>query len=314
MSYGCAIIDFAGFELDSEEQELLKHPQVAGIILFTRNYHDKAQLSALTAHIKKIRPRIIISVDQEGGRVQRFRSGFADLPPMAHFGELYQENPQAAQLELVKTTELMIKELYAVGVNLNWAPVLDVEQGVSEIIGNRSFSQDPAILLQLARTFIDTCHKFKMPVTGKHFPGHGGVAADSHLELPVDSRSKEEITALDLKPFKELAPVLDAIMPAHVVYSAIDPQPAGFSKYWLQTVLRGQLGFQGVIVSDDLTMAGAAIAGSYSDRAHLALEAGCDLLPVCNNRAGAVEVLDSLGTYQNSQSQQRIGTFLDKLP
>ena len=313
MSYGCVIIDFSAYELNPEERELLKHPQVAGIILFTRNYHDQQQVTALIAEAKKIRPGLIVSVDHEGGRVQRFRPGFSVIPPMAHFGELYQKDPRLAEAELFKTTQLMVRELQAVGVNLNWAPVLDIAHGVSEIIGNRSFGANPEIVVHLAKIFIKACHELGMPVTGKHFPGHGGVAADSHLELPIDVRSLADIEAIDLKPFRELASSLDAIMPAHVVYSAVDPEPAGFSSYWLQSVLRQQLNFEGVIVSDDLTMAGAAMAGSYSDRAGLALQAGCDLLPVCNKREGAVEVLQSLENYQNTASQERLSIFIEKL-
>lgn len=313
MSYGCVIIDVEAHELSPEERELIQHPAVAGIILFTRNYHDKAQLRALTQSIKKIRPSLIISVDQEGGRVQRFRSEFTALPPMAHFGELYEKDPKFACSELIKTAETMVNELQAVGVNLNWAPVLDINHGVSDIIGNRSFSAHPVIVTELARVFIKTLHQLGMPVTGKHFPGHGAVVADSHLELPVDERSLNEIQAIDLKPFAALSKELDAIMPAHIVYKSVDPKPAGFSSYWLQQILRQELGFEGVIVSDDLTMAGAAIAGGYSDRAHLALEAGCDLLPVCNNRQGALEVLDALETHENELSAQRISHFIQKI-
>ncbi len=245
--------------------------------------------------------------------MQRFRSEFTALPPMRHWGERYQEDPVAAKTELVAMIRVMAAELFTVGVNLTWAPVLDVDHGVSEIIGNRSFSADPLVVTNLARVVIDTLHECGMPATGKHFPGHGAVKADSHTELPVDHRPWNEIAQTDLEPFAALVDSLDAIMPAHIVYSELDNLPAGFSSYWLQTVLRKQLGFTGVIVSDDLTMAGAAMAGSYSDRAALALEAGCDLLPVCNNRAGAIEVLHSLEKYKNMESAQRVNDFLQRL-
>ncbi len=316
MIKGQIIIDIAGHELTPEDREVINHPAVAGIILFTRNYHDKAQLKALTHSIAKIRQPLIIAVDQEGGRVQRFRDEFTRLPPMAKLGELYEQDPEKARKELVKMTHVLVSELYEVGVNLSLVPVLDLNHGVSQIIGDRSFSAKPEVVVELASVMIETLQSLGMPATGKHFPGHGAVVADSHLELPRDDRDWESIQNSDLMPFTALSTRLDAVMPAHIVYSQVDTEPAGFSRHWLETILRAKLGFKGAVMSDDLTMAGAAIAGSYAERAHMALEAGCDLLPVCNNRTGSIEVLEFMETYKNltisSNSINRAREFIEK--
>lgn len=307
------IIDLEGVSLTPEEREILEHPSVAGVILFTRNYEEPDQLRALTQQIKKRRPSLFIAVDHEGGRVQRFQEGFTRIPSMGHFGEIYLQDTQRAKLELQQIVRKAAAELKAVGIDLNLIPVLDINHGVSEVIGTRSFNEDPHTVTELARVVIEALHAEQMPAMGKHFPGHGGVSADSHHELPVDPRDPETIQRWDLLPFKQLCHTLDAIMPAHVVYSAFDSKPAGFSRFWLQDVLREQLGFKGVVISDDLTMVGAGVMGDYIDRAVHALEAGCDLIAVCNNRRGAITVIEGLASYKNSLSKERITEFLSKM-
>lgn len=303
---GPLMLDVQGCELDAEEREILRHPTVGGVILFGRNYHDRSQLSALVKTIRQAANKpLLIAVDHEGGRVQRFRNGFSRIPPM---GILHKAGNQAADLA-TECGWLMAAELLAHDIDLSFAPVLDLDRG-SNVIGDRSFSSDPEQVIQLASAFIDGMHQAGMKATGKHFPGHGSVRADSHLESPRDNRSWEEIEATDLVPFRKLIPAgkLDAIMPAHVIYTELDDQPAGFSRFWLQEVLRGKYGFNGVIFSDDLTMEGAAVAGGYPERAQAALNAGCDMLLACNNRAGAVAILDGLQNPPASRAESLLST------
>lgn len=309
---GFILIDLEGPTLSAEERELLRHPSVAGIILFTRNYENPSQLRALTAEIKKCRPGLIIAADQEGGRVQRFRQGFTELPSMGHYGELFSKEPEAAKHELRQAIQLGANELKAAGVNVNLAPVLDIDQQRNTVIGARSFGHDPATVIILARVAIEALHAAGLPAVGKHFPGHGGVSGDSHQTLPQDERQKEEIRINELLPFVSLLSELDAVMPAHVVYKAFDDKPACFSRYWLTDVLRDELEFKGVVISDDLSMLGAAAMGSYADRASMAAEAGCDLLCVCNNRAGAITVIEAMSRYRNKPSLERIHQFVVK--
>jgi beta-N-acetylhexosaminidase len=290
------MLDLEGTELTAEERELLRHPAVGGVILFARNYQDPAQVAALTSAIHALRePRLLIAVDQEGGRVQRFRTGFTRLPPAGRFGALHRHQPQRARQAAERVGWLMAAELRAVGVDFSFAPVLDLDRGVSRVIGDRAFSANAEAVSDLAWAWTEGVHTAGMAAVGKHFPGHGGVAADSHEELPLDGRSFEEIEMEDLVPFARLIRRgLEAIMPAHLVYPNVDPNPAGFSAFWLRRILRQDLGFQGVIFSDDLNMAAAAAGGGYAERARLALDAGCDVLLVCNNRPGALEVIESL--------------------
>lgn len=294
MAPGAVMLDVGGLALTADEENLLTHPQVGGVILFSRNYRDLEQLLALVAAIRQRRPEILIAVDHEGGRVQRFRQGFARIPPMQSFLADYRSAP-AQTLERVKDTGwLMASEVLACGIDISFAPVLDADDHRCAVIADRAFSPDPEEVSVLAGAFIAGMHEAGMAVTGKHFPGHGAVVGDSHLVQPVDERSYAEVAAHDLKPFRQLARQLDAIMPAHIVFPQVDPQPVGFSVRWLQDILRAELGFDGIIFSDDLSMAGAESAGTYSQRADAALAAGCDMVLVCNNRTAALEVIEHL--------------------
>lgn len=298
---GVLMLDIAGPELTREEVGWLNSPALGGIILFSRNYECPQQLQTLTAAIRACRPGILIAVDQEGGRVQRLRKDFSRLPPMQYFGTLWHGDPAKAENLARECGWLMAAEVLACGLDFSFAPVLDLATGSSQVIADRAFSEDPAVIGVLASAFMEGMHEAGMATTGKHFPGHGSVAADSHLELPVDSRSESAIRASDLIPFSTCLPHLDAVMPAHVIYPAVDSFCAGFSAIWIKQILRQELGFKGVVFSDDLSMAGAAAAGSMVERIELALTAGCDMLLVCNDRTGAREALDYLqgrGTMQ----------------
>jgi beta-N-acetylhexosaminidase len=295
------MLDIAGIELTAEDRELIAHPAVGGVILFSRNYSDPEQLRALTSAIATVKShRPLIAVDQEGGRVQRFRDGFTRLPPPARIAALFADDAKAARRAAYSAGWLMATELGAVGIDFSFAPVLDVERGVSQVIGDRAFGTDADVVANLAEAWLDGVGSAGMAGCGKHFPGHGAVVADSHLQLPFDGRVLSALEQVDLVPFARLiAKGLQAIMPAHVIYSAIDPNPAGFSHYWLHDVLRGRLGFDGMIFSDDLNMAAAAFGGSFAERASAALRAGCDMAVVCNNRPGAIEVVEALGDHRD---------------
>lgn len=297
MDIGPIILDLQGTELSSEEQELLKNPLVGGVILFSRNFIDINQLVKLTKHIRSIRTNALIFVDQEGGRVQRFKSGFTLLPSLRGLGTIYDSSPENQALALDLSTNLgalMAMEILATGVDLSLAPVVDLDKELSEVIGNRAFHSKAEATIKLARSFVRGMALAGMPATLKHFPGHGSVILDSHLALPHDERTKAEISQ-DIKPFEALAhdPNVKAVMPAHIVYDEFDSLPACFSSYWLKEVLREKLGFTGAIISDDLSMEGAVSMGSYPQRVQAALRAGCDLVLVCNNRAGLVDILST---------------------
>lgn len=308
MSHGPLMLDLEGTALMAHERELLLHPAAGGVILFSRNYESPEQITALIAEIHALRtPPLLVAVDQEGGRVQRFKAGFTHLPPAAWFGQLNQCNSKKAQSVTQQIGWLMAAELRAVGVDFSFAPVLDLGLGLSSVIGDRAFDREPLGVAELAHAWMMGVHEAGMAAVGKHFPGHGGVTEDSHCELPVDSRSMGDLLMEDMVPFQRMIDYgLDAIMPAHVIYEQIDRELAGFSRFWLKDVLRDELGFHGVIFSDDLTMAAAEQAGSYADRAHSALAAGCDMVLVCNNPAGAAEVLDALVEYSNPAAQMRL--------
>lgn len=294
MPAGPLMLDLDGLVLSEEERRLLRHPMVGGVIYFARNFESREQITALSSEVMRIRPELLLAVDQEGGRVQRFREGFTRLPPMATLGEYLAREPGVGTRLLRDAGWLMAAEVLACGVDFSFAPVLDVDRDACEVIANRAFSDNPHRVADAAKLFVEGMHEAGMAATGKHFPGHGGVRADSHLETPFDGRSMDELEARDLIPFRALSGQLDAVMPAHIVFSEIDSQCVGFSRYWLEECLRGSLAFDGVIFSDDLAMKGADHAGDYARKAELAVNAGCDMVLVCNDRAGALEVLDYL--------------------
>jgi beta-N-acetylhexosaminidase len=285
------MIDCDGLSLTAADRVRIAHPFVGGVILFTRNFQDKNQLSTLVQEIRSIKPDCLIAVDQEGGRVQRFQQGFSSLLAARTFGERYDEDPSAACDDARRQGELMAGELKALDIDLSFAPVVDLDYGNSEIIGSRSFHHNPQIVARLAEAYIAGMKSAGMPAVAKHFPGHGFVAADSHLALPQDPRPLEEIKA-DLIPYQHLIPNgLWGVMPAHVVYAQHDKLPACFSPYWLQTILKEQLKFDGFIFSDDLSMAGAAVMGNMPERVDAALEAGCDWVLICNDPDAVDSVL-----------------------
>ena len=301
------MLDLLGKEISNEERELLKHPNVGGLIFFTRNYESSSQIIELVKSIRAVKPDILIAVDHEGGRVQRFRNEFTRLPPVATLGKLYAENAERALASAKHHAWLMAAELRAVGIDFSFAPVLDLDFGDSPVIGDRAFHRQPEAVIALAGAYIAGMREAGMAATGKHFPGHGYVNVDSHLDIPRDERELDVIMQADVLPIQALIQKgLDAVMPAHVIYEKVDSQPAGFSTFWLQTVLRQQLGFQGVIFSDDLNMEGARVAGSYASRAEAALAAGCDMALICNNRAGAIEILDKANLNTSAESSQRL--------
>lgn len=302
------MLDLRGPELAADEREMLLHPLCGGVILFSRNYRDETQLRALTHAIHELRePPLLIAVDHEGGRVQRFHQEFTSLPACGRFGGLHDEDPQSALRLAQQSGWLMAAELLAAGVDFSFAPVLDLDRGISRVIGDRGFHGDPDVVSQLARQFVRGMKAAGMAAVGKHFPGHGSVAADSHVTLPVDNRGLDEIAMSDMVPFERLIGTgLPAIMPAHVLYPAVDDVPAGFSSRWLRDILRGQLGFQGAVFSDDVNMSGAEIAGSHVDRAEAALRAGCDMALVCNNSTAAAAVLESLDAEVDPAAQVRL--------
>ena len=314
MTIGALMLDIEGTTLTQEDVELLRAPQVGGMILFARNIESPAQVRALTDHMRQIRPDILIAVDQEGGRVRRLKEahGFSALPSMGKLGELYLEHPEQA-IALAKTTAwLMATEVLAVGIDFSFAPVLDIND-ISDVIGDRAFSQNPEIIILLADAFMQGMKDAGMATTGKHFPGHGSVKADSHIAAAIDSRSFAEIEAHDMTTFKALMPSLDAIMPAHVIYENVDPNPAGFSPFWIQQILRGQLGFDGVLFSDDLSMQAACVAGGADARIQAALQAGCDMGLVCNDRKAACIALDGIQTFA-LPNQARLERMRGKIP
>lgn len=303
---GSIMIDIADTTLSQYDKEKIAHPNTGAIILFARNYESPTQVTELTQQIKAARKgAILIAVDQEGGRVQRMQSGFTRLPPAAAY---------AQQPEL--TTDagwLMAAEILSCGIDFSFAPVLDIDCGISKIIGNRSFSKDSEQACHLTSLYRKGMRSAGMAAIGKHFPGHGAVALDSHLALPVDERDFDSLFSKDILPFKQLiSEGLEGIMPAHVVYPAVDELPAGFSSIWINEILRQQLGFNGAVFTDDLSMEGAACVGDFSERARLARHAGCDMALVCNNPTAAEQVLEATPIESNAIREQRLIAMLGK--
>ena len=296
MSLGPVMLDIEGTQLTADDKKKLLHPLIGGVILFTRNYSSFGQLVQLTTEIHALRtPPLLIAVDHEGGRVQRFREDFTRLPPMRELGTIWDEHPIKARHLAQQTGYVLAAELRAAGVDLSFTPVLDMDHGPSRVIGDRAFHHKPQAIADLAHSLMSGLKAGGMAAVGKHFPGHGYIGEDSHIEMPVDERAYPDIEKNDLIPFRKMIGFgLAAIMPAHVIYPQVDARPAGFSEIWLTRILRGELGFEGCIFSDDLNMAGAAIAGNILQRAESALNAGCNMVLVCNNPEAAEALLAEL--------------------
>src|SRR5262252_144085 len=283
------MLDIGGLELGSEDRERIAHPLAGGVILFARNFESPLQLKALVASIRDLRdPAPLVAVDHEGGRVQRFRDGFTAIPAMRSLGELWDRDVSAATSEAERLGGIIAGELAAHGIDFSFTPVLDLDYGTSEVIGDRAFHRNPDAVAHLASALRRGLRAGGAAAVGKHFPGHGFVAVDSHHETPRDERPLAALETDDLVPFAALIREgIEGIMPAHVVYPAIDAQPAGFSRVWLKDILRRRLGFEGLVFSDDLSMAGAGGAGDIVERAKAAHQAGCDMVLACNDPAGA---------------------------
>ena len=307
MTLGPLMVDVAGTELTSEDREILSHPLVGSVILFSRNYASVAQLEALVRDIRSVRrPPLLVAVDHEGGRVQRFRSDFTALPPQRAVGRAYDLDPDAGRRLAWQCGWLLAAELRAVGVDMSFAPCVDLDYGVSEVIGDRAYHRDPEVVSRLAVACIQGMRAAGMAATAKHFPGHGAVVVDSHKALPVDRRPLEALGE-DLLPYRRLiANGLASVMVAHVLFPEVDAAPAGFSRRWIQQELRWSLGFTGAVFSDDLSMGGAAFAGTATERARRALAAGCDVLPLCNDRPAVFAALDELAGVADPLSQVRL--------
>lgn len=308
------MLDLQGTELSAEEIEILRHPNTGGVILFSRNYTDPDQLQALTRNIRSVRqPELLICVDQEGGRVQRFKTSFSKLPPSRKIGELYEQDKILSLKNAELFGWLMACELLSVGIDFSFAPVLDLDTGNSQVIGNRAFHYDPNVVAELAGAYIKGMRTAGMAAVGKHFPGHGHVKEDSHVEMPVDKRRYKDILMADILPFKKLINAgITGIMPAHVIFPDIDDKPAGFSSVWLEEILRNKLQFKGAIFSDDITMVAAEVVGSPLQRVEIAIKAGCDMILVCNNRKMAIEILDNLVVEQQAIANVRLNRMYGK--
>jgi beta-N-acetylhexosaminidase len=295
------MLDLRGTRLEADEHDMLMHHLTGGVVLFSRNFESPQQVTELINSIHRLRePRLLVAVDQEGGRVQRFREGFTYLPACRLIGAQYNCDHQVGVELAEKAGWVMAAELRAVGADFSFAPVLDLDKSISKVIGDRAFHKDPEIVTLLAQGYMRGMKRAGMAAVGKHFPGHGSVTGDSHHAVPVDDRRYEDIQMEDQVPFERMIHAgLAAIMPAHVIYT-------GFSSVWLKGILRHQLGFQGTIFSDDINMAGAGVAGDYVDRAKAALDAGCDMVVMCNNQQGAADILARLNIETNPQSQARL--------
>ncbi len=314
---GPVMVDVAGLSLTREEKKRLRHPLVGGVILFARNFETREQLAELTRSIHRLRsPALLIAVDHEGGRVQRFRTdGFTVLPAMGALGQRWMQTPMVAMRMATDIGYVLGAELRACGVDLSFTPVLDLDYGLSKVIGDRAFHRDPRVVAMLARALVQGLSFAGMSACGKHFPGHGAVSADSHHEIPTDPRSLKKILEQDAAPYEWLGDqVIASVMPAHVIYPKVDTKPAGFSSRWVQDILRKQLGFDGVVFSDDLTMEGASVAGDMLARAQAALGAGCDMVLVCNHPQLADDLLGRLRTDLKAVSMARLDRLMPKTP
>ena len=308
MSLGPVMLDIEGLALSPADRDLLREPAVGGVILFTRNFESAEQIADLVTEIRALQsPPLLIAVDHEGGRVQRFREGFTLMPPMRHIGREYDRDSRRGLKIAREAGWLIASELRAAGIDLCFAPCVDLDWGVSEIIGNRSFHRKPIAVSELAEAFARGLRSAGMAAVAKHFPGHGAVVADSHLRLPVDRREYGMLLD-DMRPYERLmnTGVVAGVMLAHIVYQEIDSTPAGFSEYWIQRELRTRLGFGGAVFCDDLTMKATASYGSMPERARLSLQAGCDMILVCNDRDAAHEAVDALNDYSNPLSLVRL--------
>ncbi|MDZ4200888.1 MAG: beta-N-acetylhexosaminidase [Gallionella sp.] len=314
MGLGPVMLDVLGTRLTEEDEVRLRHPLVGGVILFARNYESPGQLAELTAAIHALRtPSLLIAVDHEGGRVQRFREGFTRIPPMRELGKIWDHHPQRARHLAQQVGYVLAAELRACGVDFSFTPVLDMDYGQSCVIGDRAFHCDTQAIDELAHSLLLGLKQGGMHSVGKHFPGHGYVQADSHLAIPVDEREFVDIEMADMVPFRRMMECgLTAVMPAHVIYPKVDSRPAGFSPVWLKQILRGDLGFEGMIFSDDLSMEGASVAGGIVQRAEAALNAGCDMVLVCNKPASADELLQGLKWEMSATSKARLAQMRGK--
>ncbi|MBE9564508.1 MAG: beta-N-acetylhexosaminidase [Proteobacteria bacterium] len=308
MSLGPLMVDLEGTAISEIEKTLLLRPEVGGVILFTRNFESVEQITALVEAIHDLRsPRLLVAVDHEGGRVQRFHDGFSRIPAAAIYAKVANNNLEQSRALAEKSGWLMAVELRACGIDFSFAPVLDLAHGLSGVIGDRAFHNKPDKVATLAYAFMHGMNQAGMQAVGKHFPGHGGVVEDSHVAMPVDHRSLDELLHSDIVPFQSMIDnKLAAIMPAHVIYDKVDNKPAGYSSFWIEEILRKRFGFQGVIFSDDLSMEAAGIAGGFGERADAALKAGCDMALVCNHLDGAIEAADYIKGYSDPTSQLRL--------
>lgn len=312
MAHGIIMADIAGTQLDASDIELLGNAEVGGMILFARNVDTPEQVRALTDSMRQVNPSVLIAVDQEGGRVARFRRGFSPLPAMGKLGKLYDTSPDDALALAYDCGYLMACEVLAVGVDFSFAPVLDID-GVSLVIGDRAFHADPDVIVKLSTRFMQGMKDAGMATTGKHFPGHGSIAPDSHVADAIDEREFDEIWQFDTQTFVKTLDQLDALMPAHVIFSKVDDKPAGFSSVWLQDIIRGRLNYDGVLFSDDLNMKAAHIAGGVDMRVRAAIEAGCDMALVCNDRQGALIAIETAKT-MHTNPHNRFVRMKGKIP
>jgi beta-N-acetylhexosaminidase len=312
---GPVVLDIEGLSLTERERRRLHHPLVGQVILFSRNFESLPQLAQLTREIHSLRdPPLLICVDHEGGRVQRFRTGLTSIEPMSHLGEHWDRDVLGSCRQAYSTGFVIATELRSLGIDLSFAPVLDLAWGRSEVIGDRALHADPRVVTMLASHLIHGLAQGGMASCGKHFPGHGWTAADSHHDVPVDSRPLEQILGKDAAPYRWLAVSLASVMPAHVVFTQADAQPAGFSARWIERILRGQLGFCGAVYSDDLSMGGARVAGDMVARAGAALAAGCDFILICNDPDAADLVLEQLSWKRTEMFEQRLARVQPRGP